>query len=290
MTDEKPINNSVIWIASYPKSGNTWVQSVIREAGKSYGFPGRDYDVYKMLAEQRTPDWVSGIQPDIGGGETTVLKTHSRYASNVGVHPQLKLRTIGFVYVMRNPLDMLLSYINFTRIQYEKLKTSQEYQNALFRELLGFERAIPYEEWLSMSLETIPRANLNHALVRFIELETTIPSNKYAGGSWLAHCFSWLEAGKAKPAVFLKYEDLLHGPEHFLPLQKLFTFTTTQIVDAVAVVNKRAGGLKDTNIFYNKMSAYYYPQFFSADLISKFLDRYQDELRLLGYEDLPRLA
>ena len=33
------IKRNVIWIASYPKSGNTWIHSVLRLAGKTMAFP-----------------------------------------------------------------------------------------------------------------------------------------------------------------------------------------------------------------------------------------------------------
>src|SRR5687768_1005670 len=110
---------SVIWIASYPKSGNTWVQTVIRRAGKSHGFPKRDLDVYKHIRAGQAPVAVGGIRPEVSRGHTTVLKTHARHVPGTRIHPELNLQAVGFIYVMRNPLDLLLSYINFTRLQYE---------------------------------------------------------------------------------------------------------------------------------------------------------------------------
>ena len=70
---------SVIWIASYPKSGNTWMQTVVRMAGQSFGFPNMDLDVYKLKSEKLAPAVVSGIQPSITTTRTAVLKTHSIY-------------------------------------------------------------------------------------------------------------------------------------------------------------------------------------------------------------------
>lgn len=279
-----------IWIASYPKSGNTWMQSVIREAGKRYGFPQRDLDVYKLIAEKRRPSVVGGIRPDVSNVATTVLKTHSRHLPHGEIHPRLGLKSAGFVHVMRNPLDLLLSYINFTRMQYERRKDSKEYQQALFIDLLGYDRAIPYEEWTKTKLEDIPRSNLDHALNRFTEMETTIPGVRVAGESWLNHAFSWLEAGKLMPSVFFKYEDLLQGPEQFLPLSRLFTFTESEIIDAVNAVNTRQGKLRANTIFFNKMRSYYYPDFFSAGVIARFLERFEGPLKQLGYTNLPERA
>lgn len=284
---DKPAPESVIWIVSYPKSGNTWVQTVVRAAGRPYGFPRRDLDVYKLIAEGRVPDIVNGIRPEVSVVNTTVLKTHSRYRRKGEIHPQLNLKTVGFVHVMRNPLDLLLSYINFTRAQYERRRHVRKYQEGLFIDLLGFESVIPYEAWVAMKLEDIPRPNLDHALKRFTDTGTVIPGVRMAGGSWLNHSFSWLEAGRTLPSVLLRYEDLLKGPEQFIPLKALFTFSETQIVDAAQTVNQRLRDLQYKSIFFNKMSAYYYPRFFSQGAIARFLRRFGGKLKQLGYENLP---
>ena len=282
---------AVIWIASYPKSGNTWVQTVIRRAGRSFGFPQPDLDVYLLIADGRQPQVVGGVRPEVTSAPVTVLKTHSRYTPGRELHAQLRLRTAGFVYVMRNPLDLLLSYINFTRLQYEKRRDSAEYQHSLFVDLLGFSGPIPYEQWLEYTLERIPRANLDHALERFAELGTGIPGVRNAGGTWLEHCRSWTRASRRLPAVVLRYEELLGGAQAFMPLRQLFLFSEEQIATALAAVNEGQRGeqFKKT-VFFNKMSAYYYPEFFSAGVIARFLSRFEGELKELGYENLPRSA
>jgi len=281
---------AVIWVASYPKSGNTWVQAVVRRAGKRHGFPQSDVDVYKLIADNREPDVVGGIRPAVSKMATTVLKTHARHTSDQEIHRKLRLKTAGFVHVRRNPLDVLLSYINFTRVQYEKRKDSKDYQDNLFLDLLGFGKAVPYEEWVNVKLEDIPRANLDHALKRYTELETAIPGVSMAGGSWMEHCMSWLEAGKTLPSVYFRYEDLLKGPEYFRSLKELFTFSDQEIFDAVHSINEGHRKLQFKKIFFNKMTSYYYQEFFSAGVINEFLTRFEDDLRRLGYGDLPEYA
>lgn len=278
---------SVIWIASYPKSGNTWVQGVVRAAGKSFGFPCEDLDVYKMKAENRVPVVVGGVRSEVTESPTTVLKTHSAFPKQRRVHAELGLKTVGFVYVMRNPLDMLLSYINFTRMQYKKRKYDPKYQESLFIDLLGFERPKTYEEWLETPLERIERKNLDHAMRRFTELDMELPlMSGVTGGSWLSHCESWREAGENMHSVFFRYEDLLEGPDRFLPLAKLFDFPDEVIIEAVNTVNKKQRELRGRKIFYNKMTSYYYPGYFSEDVISDFLDRFEENLRDIGYGNL----
>jgi len=278
---------SVIWIASYPKSGNTWVQNVIRVAGSDYGFPSKDLDVYKLKSMNQVPSTVGGVRKVVTETPVTVLKTHASYRKNGLVHPELGLKTVGFVYVVRNPLDVLLSYINFTRLQYEKSKNDREYQTNLFIRLLGFERIYSYDEWLEMRLEDIPRQNLDHALAVYAENNMGIPSiSGMTGGGWLDHYQSWWRVRNDIPAVILKYEDLLASPDEFLRIRKLFRFSHDEIVNAVNVVNEKQRGLQYKNIFYNKMSAYYFKNFFSKKAVSDFLSRFELDLKKLGYQDL----
>lgn len=277
----------VVWIASYPKSGNTWVQSVIREAGKNCGFPQRDLDVYRHIQENVPPSIVSGVRKKISTNPTTVLKTHSPCTKNLVLHPQLKLKTVGFVYVKRNPLDMLLSYINFTRLQYEKRAKDKEYRNSLFIDLLGYEKPFDYTEWVDMTIDRIPRQHLDHALERFTELGGVVPGLKMAGGSWFEHCISWDMAASRVSSVTLKYEDLLASKEGFFPLKRLFRFTEERISEAVDSVNGKLRGAQVNKIFFNKMASAYYTHYFSSSAIQVFFDRFAPELARLGYVDLP---
>ncbi len=278
-----------IWIASYPKSGNTWVQSVVRLAGRPFGFPNSDVDVYKMIAEKRQPQTVRGVRPRVSSATSTVLKTHDRFRAGARLHPGLKLDTAAFVYVMRNPLDVLLSYINFTRRQYDNdhLRESAQYQQMLFIDLLGFERPFTVEQWREMTLDSIPRRHLDHALQRFAEQDTLIPSlQATAGGSWLEHCESWLAASKDLPSVLLRYEDILARPEQFLSLRKLFVFTEPQILAAARTVDANLRARQYKSIFFNKMTSYYFREYFSPSLVDCFFSRFESRLRALGYGDL----
>ena len=40
-------------------------------------------------------------------------------------------------------------------------------------------------------------------------------------------------------------------------------------------------------IFFNKMSAYYYADYFSAGPIRAFLDKFKPDLQAMGYGDMP---
>lgn len=291
MAKEKP-PKAVVWIASYPKSGNTFLQNVIRRAGKSHGFPGSDLDAYRMISEKRAPTAVKGgIQPHVSREPTTVLKTHRAHRPDDRIHEQLQLRTVGFVHIRRNPLDMLLSYINFTRLQYAHRHESVEYRTRLFIDLLGYDEPFSVEQWQAMSLDSIPRRHLDHALERFTVLDTDIPGLAATTHcSWLEHWRTWQAAGEHMPAVFLRYEDLLTGIEGFGPLGQIFQFVDKipEALEEVNAASARKGRESSSEaIFFNKMSAYYYGDYFSADKIRAFLDKYAKELKAMGYGDMP---
>jgi len=187
---------------------------------------------------------------------------------------------------------MLLSYINFTRLQYGHRAGSTEYQNRLFVDLLGFDQPFTVERWQEMSLETIPRRHLDHALERFTEWDTDIPGLAATTHcSWLDHWRSWQTAAKHMPGVFLRYEDLLKGSAEFQPLGKVFQFTD-KFADALDEVNaaqtaKKGRESASEAIFFNKMSAYYYSDYFSAAPIRAFLDKFERDLQAMGYGDMP---
>ena len=50
---------------------------------------------------------------------------------------------------------------------------------------------------------------------------------------------------------------------------------------------KKYKDLQKQEIFYNKMSSYYYPEYFSNSAISRFSRRYKDALENVGYSNLP---
>ena len=117
----------ISWIASYPKSGNTWVRRIVSLAVNGdknidqlrYDIPSfadichhsddnnqpiSDHDIIKL--------WQM-VQSDIvknAGGVRTILKTHNIAASMDGIiFPDLSL--IGnSIYIIRDPRDIVVSW------------------------------------------------------------------------------------------------------------------------------------------------------------------------------------
>lgn len=281
----------VVWVASYPKSGNTWISSVLRAAGAKHGFPQATMDVYEMTRRKELPLTCPAVSPALGAGPHAVLKTHSPFSVSGQPHefPGLGIETAGFVHIYRNPLDVLLSYIGFTRIEYQANPRNEAYRRALFVDLLGFAEPLDYETWLSMSLDDIPQRNLDHALDAFSENGLGISTLNPMSGTWIENTRSWLQAGKLLPSHSIRYEDCLEDSAHILGLSDMFTFGQEEMSKALAVVNKNARDASASDdryrsIFFSKLSSYYFSSYFSNGAIRRFCARNEGTLREFGYQ------
>ena len=118
----------LIWLASYPKSGNTWTRAFlhnfIRQGEDTHDIndmraltstdnaPGWFKDFIDKPQEQWTPEDVAKARPQAhqlihDSTEGFVfLKTHNALMGYAGV-PMITMRlTAGAIYIVRNPLDM----------------------------------------------------------------------------------------------------------------------------------------------------------------------------------------
>ena len=122
---------NVIWIASYPKSGNTWLRAFLlylfmnarerRPLGEladmstfdsASGFfnlaAGENREIW---TEEQTAQWRAAAQREMlkRFDQTSFVKTHSALRMWHG-HPMFDLATTaGAVYLVRNPLDIVAS-------------------------------------------------------------------------------------------------------------------------------------------------------------------------------------
>jgi hypothetical protein len=88
----------VIWIAAYPKSGNTWVRFMVCNL---------------LFGRQETAAALATLVPDIHevpvptlcGGQRALLKTHFTFSESLPFAD----RTAAAIYIIRHPADVLVS-------------------------------------------------------------------------------------------------------------------------------------------------------------------------------------
>ncbi len=197
---------NICWIASYPKSGNTWVRAFIANYLDGGTTPVDINTLHeRSVAEARAERY----RPYVAGGDTTragiadlcairsmvhadiarqapgtvFVKTHNF----MGAYQDFPLHnmavTSGAVYVVRNPMDVAVSLANYFAF------TIDQAIDFMAEEMTG----------TRSEAENVPQV-IN---------------------SWSVHVASW--TGQDNPAVLvLRYEDLLDKPLKFF--RKLVAF------------------------------------------------------------------
>ncbi len=185
----------ILWLASYPKSGNTWLRAFLHNFMRN---PDQPYDINKLMeftaGESQTVlyrkfdprPWTEYTREDVAKirplvhreltksfPDTVFAKTHNALLEDFG-HPTVNMEvTVGSIYVVRNPLDVAISYAHHLSVDYDEAI-----------KLLGTKGAM-----------TIPSEKHVHELM----------------GSWSQHVESW--TGRPNPRLHLvRYEDLLESP------------------------------------------------------------------------------
>ncbi|MEI4196833.1 sulfotransferase domain-containing protein [Roseovarius sp. E0-M6] len=199
------MKKSIIWLASYPKSGNTWTRIFLANYLMNWEKPVPINQVHRFGMGDSIPKMyhmVAGKEIDINNMHLTLglrdrvlrgvvannsdvnfVKTHNQRGSLYGVEMIPEKYTRSAIYIMRNPLDVAVSYARHYNISYD------------------------------LTAEAFCRSDtLNgpdpSSVVQFL-------------GSWTDHVKSWTRFSQFHK-VIVRYEDLLDDPEtHFTKMLKL---------------------------------------------------------------------
>tara|TARA_Y100000992_G_scaffold300512_1_gene269331 strand:+ start:2630 stop:3475 length:846 start_codon:yes stop_codon:yes gene_type:complete len=186
----------IIWLASYPKSGNTFLRSMLSayffsKDGKfnfnllSHIKQFPENSVFKNLGidinnENEVVKNYIKAQEEINkrdGSTIRFLKTHSAM-HDINGHSFTNLKnTLGAIYIVRDPRKIINSYANHSDISIEDAKN-----RILEVKTLGGKK----------------EAN-NNTIIH--------------AGSWASNYNSWKQFEKLKKYLLVKYEDLVEDPE-----------------------------------------------------------------------------
>lgn len=189
--------SGILWLASYPKSGNTWFRAFVANLTHGdYGLVDINSLPTSVASSRRLFDAVAGVEsteltaeeiahyrPRVyrclaeTSVETVFLKIHDAYTLLPGGEPLVPAdATAGAIYIVRNPLDVAVSFANHS-------------SNAVDRTIATMARRT--EE---VFRDDIPALQLDQRLL-----------------SWSQHVLSWIDQ-QAFPVHVVRYEDMQERP------------------------------------------------------------------------------
>lgn len=213
----------IIWLASYPKSGNTLLRSML----SSYYFSkdGKfEFELLKNIHQFpnislfknlniNTDDELEVVKNYIkvqkiinkqDGNKLRFLKTHSSLNDINGYKFTDLNNSLGVIYIVRDPRNIVRSFANHSQISPEEAK-----QNLVNLKILGGKND-----------------PVNKTTVHI--------------GSWSSNFKSWMEFKKVNKYLLIKFEDLISQPEKVfrLILNFVHELTKTQLdIDDIKLKN-----------------------------------------------------
>ena len=177
----------IIWISSYPKSGNTYLRSFLASYyfsndGKFnfdlllniHQFPNIKFSKIKISSkEEASKNWIYNQNIFFDRKKLHFLKTHNSLLDYNGNQFTTNNETIGAIYVVRDPRNVITSITNHYSLEY-----NQALKYMLNEESSLLEKSYDYDH-----------------------------SNFTYLNSWSNHYKSWKNNSKFE-TMFIKYEDL----------------------------------------------------------------------------------
>ena len=196
---------NIVWLASYPKSGNTWIRAFLANLIANRSDPVPLDELARYCDDEARPELFSTVagkpSTDLSPGEiaelrprvhamiaansrgTRFVKTHNYYGAFDG-HPLHNAEvTAGAIYVVRNPLDVAVSMTHHFGLTVDE----------------AIER---------LGNDDVATANDAMFVMQLL-------------GSWSFHVRSWADLASER-ILIVRYEDLLEKPaKHFAKVAKL---------------------------------------------------------------------
>ena len=185
----------IIWISSYPKSGNTWMRFLISNyffnkekkfnfeiANNILMFPQKN--MIKNIIDKKSvinnpyeisKYWIQAQEKiEIENGNVVFLQNHNALVSINGNEFTNENLTLGSIYIVRDPRDVAISYAHYKNKSFDEIIDNLCDNNLFYT--LNKKDNFPYVEIL---------------------------------GSWKFNYISWRNGIPNIPRIIIRYEDLI---------------------------------------------------------------------------------
>ena len=192
----------IIWLASYPKSGNTWIRYFIisllvgnrdnmnlNHLKAIATFPTR-YQFKELIKdplnlEEIKKNWITAQSKLISDKQLRFLKTHNTlccFGKNCFTNLE---NTLGTIHIVRDPRNVITSLKNHMSLD-------------------NYEEALKFISDERMSLDSSKMKGFDRKTSEDFQLIQLI-------GNWKTHYLSWKKLKKNK--LLVKYENLINNPK-----------------------------------------------------------------------------
>ncbi len=282
--DSSQEDNQIFWLASYPKSGNTWFRLFLNNLLNEKDDPvdinelhlgsiasARQWidNILGLDTADLTHDEIDQLRPYVyqwcsaHAHQTEYHKVHDAFSSNLAGSPIIPALA-GVLYIIRNPLDVCISYANHNNSSIDKAISNLGNNNATLS---------AYKQGLSSQL-------------------------KQRLFSWSGHVKSWLEVPGLNLEV-IRYEDMHSKPlETFTRAARFLKLNHQEDLIAKAIDNASFKSIKqqednarfreapsNTESFFRKGITGDWQSQLSAEQIRKIIENHEIVMRKFGYID-----
>jgi hypothetical protein len=277
---------NIVWLASYPKSGNTWFRIFLTNYQANKNIPasldeiqstpvaGNAHEFEEIITLnpfELTEDEVNFYRPELykaisemadNDNKAIYRKVHDAYILNTDRKPLFSAEVSkGIVYFIRNPMDVCVSFANHDAEEVE------ETINLLLNE--------------DAHLAGEKTGQLRQKLL-----------------SWKSHVQSWKNQTKI-PILFVRYEDMIQKPEEtfgaiirFLDLEfdvqrlrRAITFSNFKLLQEMEQKNGFKERPQKCQHFFWKGKIGNYRDYLSKDQINQIVEYNYDTMKEFGYID-----
>ena len=236
------MHKKIIWVASYPKSGNTWLRSIL--SSLFYSKDGKfNFELLNNIKHFDNPEnylFVKDINIDdydslskikviskyrIQAQEKLKIKqkfifckTHSANASLNHNQYTNENNSLGLIYIVRDPRDIIISYSKYQNISINR--AIEKITNKAIIEFSGFK---DNDQPSSLITNKLP----------------------YIMSSWDINFKSWERLDV--PKLFIRYEDLLDNPLSIL--NEIIVFFQNNLKIEISNLDKKINNIINTTNF-----------------------------------------